>query len=599
MSRRRAGALAIATLVATLVSPAAPAVGAPAPSAPLVRGISDGGLFGSRDPELRAGAARVAGAAQARIARFPIAWSTVLRRRGFVRPSERQLSLSDPANRTYDWSRIDAAVRDAAGAGLEPMAYFMTAPRWAESAPRYRFAPAGTWAPQPAALGQFASAVARRFDGTYPDPLHPGQALPRISRFQSWNEPNLGRFLQPLWVPTRSGRPRLFAAGWYREMHRAVDAAIHARQPEALVGLAGLPAGNPRFDGEGRVAPIRFLRALLCVGHEQPGDCGEPLRVDALSVHPLTVGDPDTAAEGADDLSVADVEPKLRTVLRAAARANQLPAGPEPALWVTEMNWMGSGPNSVPRRDQGLVVGRAMRRFWQAGATVVNWQFAVDPVKTRTSGRQRRAGLVRRRAGTVGVPGRPKAFLAGFLVPTVAIPTGHGRAYVWVLTPPGAGAAQLEVRRRGRWGSLARLPVTGDVAEGFVGVRRGLTIRAVAGSAVGAPVVVQRFSGVPTWGVTPRPQAGAAAAGRPTSPPDPRVLDANGPGAFAARAPFVTNGMPPQLLGPSRLVRAPARITGRLTFGEGRRLGVVLGTRGNDRFSGTGGLFVGFGGRDS
>lgn len=600
MIRRRLAAVALAAAAVGLCG--ADAAHAAAPPGPLLRGLSDGGLFANRDATLRAGAGRVAGRAQVQVVRVPIAWSTLLDRRGFTRPGERRLPLSDPAHHTYDWSRIDTAVREISAGGFQALAYFMSAPKWAESSPRYRYAPAGTWAPRPRDLAVFASAVARRYDGTYPDPLAPGRTLPRIARFQTWNEPNLGRFLQPQWVPSERGRPKLFAARWYREMHRAAAAAIRARQPDAVVGLAGLPAGRPAYDGEGRIAPVRFLRSLLCVGGERPPSCGEPLPVDAVSLHPLTVGDPDLAAETADDLSVADVESKLAAVLREVRAAGGLAGRADPELWITEMNWLGDGPYSVPPRLQGLVVGRAIRRFWQAGATIVNWQFAVDPLRSRTSGRYRPGGLVHRRRGSVGLPGTPKPFLAGFTVPTVVIPSRSGPAYVWVLVPGDASTADIQVRSGGRWRTRTTLGATGGVAEGFVAIRRGAIVRAVTAGATGAAIPVRLRSGLPRWGAGTSggeaARAARAAGSEPVSPPDPRAPDPEGPGFFSSRPPLLDLGMPPRLIGPGHLVRAPQRPTGPLRFDRARRMGVVLGSAGDDRFAGDASWFFGFGGRD-
>ena len=89
---------------------------------------------------------------------------------------------ADPAWPGYDWSAYDNVARSIAAHALVPVFWIAKAPRWAEGADRPASSPtvpAGTWKPDPSALRQFAQALGRRYDGTYPDPLNPGRALPR------------------------------------------------------------------------------------------------------------------------------------------------------------------------------------------------------------------------------------------------------------------------------------------------------------------------------------------------------------------------------------------------------------------------------------
>ncbi len=92
------------------------------------------------------------------------------------------------------------AVRGAASAGVTPLLVVSHAPAWAEAPGRWPYAYPGSWSPSPAALEAFAAALARRYDGSYPDPAAPGQPLPQVRALQAWNEPNLARYLEPQWV---------------------------------------------------------------------------------------------------------------------------------------------------------------------------------------------------------------------------------------------------------------------------------------------------------------------------------------------------------------------------------------------------------------
>lgn len=607
--RRVPGAAFLVAAAASLLLGAAPSqatalyVTDASPAVSPARGVSDGRLFGSDDPAVRAAGIRVAKAAGATYARLPIAWTLVARNETFVRPEESRLPLSDPAHPVYDWRRIDAALRDLRSAGLTPMVYFLAAPPWAMSAPRYVYAAPGTWAPRPADLAALASAVARRYDGTYPDPLHAEAPLPRVAHFQSWNEPNLARYLQPQWIGMR-GRPSLFSARWYRRMHLAVYEAIHARQPDAMVGLAGLAPTGDADDGSARVSPLRFLRALLCLdGRAQR--CGAPLPFDAIAIHPLSTGDPDRPAAHPDDLAVADLGPKVADLLTRARRAGSLTTA-DPPLWITELNWVSGEAGGVGAAQQAAVVGRAMMRLEQAGAAIVNWQFATDPPTSRTAGVERPAGLtvpipsdVRR------VPGAPKRFLGGFTRPAAAIAVGRDHAFVWALAEAGrpVPSTRASVQRRvgARWRTVASVPVSSaGVAQGLVRIPRGATLRLlIAGAPSPAVRVALRLGRLRP--AAPRDPAAERNLVEVRELDDLRAAEADGPGAFLPLRPIVPGGTPPSLeFGPVLPVPAPARPARRLRILGSAGSNVLIGTSTADRLIGMGGddLLIGLGGDD-
>ena len=609
--------LGVALLVATDAAPAAGATPAAA-----VRGLSDGRVLASSDPATRAAGIRLAVELGARVARFPIAWNTVAAQ-GLRAPSEALLPLSDPAHPSYDWRRIDATMRDLSAAGLQPLAYFATAPAWAQSAPRYLFASIGTWAPHPGALAAFASAVARRYDGTYPDPKRPGQALPRLQHFQTWNEPNLSRYLEPQWIGTNLGRAELFSPRWYRRMHAAAYAAIHARQTDAVVGLAGLAPTGEHASGTARVEPLRFLRALLCTGAASQS-CGSPLPFDAIAMHPLSTGNPDDPAQGADNLSVADLEPKLAAVLSEARRAGRLSTSAARApLWITELNWTSADDGGVPAAKQVAVIGRAMLRLRQAGATVVAWQFATDPPPERTLGPRRPAGLTVPVPGDGRrLPGQPKQFLTGFRFPVAAIALSPTSAYVWaqppatITGPRGRRVLQVDRwqsrgaqsgRRRARpgWVAAGRIVLGPTATSGaaLVAVPRGARVRVRAGTERSASVRSVLDLGRVRADAR-RTAAEATRAQIRTTPaaPDPRPADPDGPGSFPPDPPLVPGGAPPAPNGRPIVPRAlpPRRAPSHFVFTGSEGHDVLLGTTGDDRLLGLGGrdLLIGFGGDD-
>src|SRR5205085_9048554 len=89
----------------------------------------------------------------------------------------------------YDAIALDAASRGialyVAVGGLAPL--WATAPHPAAGGP-YRGA---QWEPSALQFGRFVHAVALRYSGTYKPPGGTA-ALPRVSFWSIWNEPNLG-----------------------------------------------------------------------------------------------------------------------------------------------------------------------------------------------------------------------------------------------------------------------------------------------------------------------------------------------------------------------------------------------------------------------
>jgi hypothetical protein len=396
----------------------------PFPRGGLERGVSDGTQMLNADAavrELAAGRIREAGAT---VVRIPVDW-----RSSVIADPPVGFDARDPASTAYRFAAIDAAVISAESAGLRPLLVVSHAPGFAEAPGRWPYAYPGSWAPNPAALAEFAAALARRYDGSFPDAAAPGGVLPRVRLFQAWNEPNLARYLEPQWV-AQGGRWSAFSPLLYRQMLNAFYAGVKSVQPAAVVAAAGLaPDGDPA--GEGRMAPIVFLRRMLCLSTGRGGrtiriGCAEPPHFDVLAFHPLSIGSPDRPAALSLDVAIADAAKVTSNLAQAERLRTVLPRGGKP-VWVTELNWESApqAPAGVPPGVQARWVSRAFHRLWVAGVGLVAWQFLVDPFPgVRASAPMggaveypRPAGLYS--AGADGDPqsAKPKAFLQGFALP--------------------------------------------------------------------------------------------------------------------------------------------------------------------------------------
>jgi hypothetical protein len=471
----------------------------PFPSSGLTRGVSEGTLLLDEDPAVRALALERIRGLGASVVRIPVDWSAT------VSPDPAPgFEAADPASADYDFAPIDAAVLSAVAAGLEPLLVVSHAPAFAEASPRWRFAYAGSWDPSSQALAQFAAALALRYDGSFPDPQDPARALPRVRLLQAWNEPNLARYLAPQWVAER-GRWTAFSPLLYRELLNGFYAGVKSVEPTDVVLAAGVaPDGEPA--GVGRMAPVQFLRALLCLAPARaPGSsgCADPPHFDVLDFHPLSVAGPDAPAPSSLEIAISDAA-KITGLLHRAERARTaLPAGVKP-VWVTELNWE-SAPQiltGVPERLQAQWVSRALHRLWIAGVSLVAWQFLVDPfpgvrAETPTGGvveYPRPAGLYSADADGNPASAQPKPFALGFSFPfdPLRVDSRHVRIWALLMHPRQRVLLQREVRG-GTWRAVARLRAdAAGVLNALVSITGSMRVRLRAGALTSAPESVPR-----------------------------------------------------------------------------------------------------------
>lgn len=373
-------------------------------------------------------------------------WSTIAPRKppaGF--------DAADPAEPSYDWSRLDGAVRDAVAAGLEPVLNVNYAPRWAEGPgrPSFAVAPAGTWLPDAEQLGRFAQALAGRYAGGFVDPADPGAGpLPRVRYFQVWAEQNLSVHLNPLW---RGGR--LVGPAHYRAMLNAAYAGIHRASPAAQAIVGGLaPYGDARAGGK-RVPPVWFWRSLLCLrgSRLRPLACPEPAHFDIAAHNPIDVFAPNIGAASPLDVSVPDIGRLTRIVRRAVATGRALPARGKP-FWATELWWDSSppDPDGVPIGRQARYLARALFELWRQRVGAVVWWYLRDQAPGA-------AGFAAtQQSGLLFRDGRRKPAFRAFGFPFVALRQRDGRVLLWGKAPA-AGRLVLERRRPNGWKTLTRL----------------------------------------------------------------------------------------------------------------------------------------------
>ena len=401
----------------------------------------------------------------ARIVRVNLWWSAVAPAR-----RNRRFRAANPASPAYRWSGVDALVQGLAARGLQVMINISYAPTWAEGPQRPRKSQPGTWKPDPVQYALFAKAAARRYDGTFAVPGHPGLKLPRVHYWQAWNEPNLGYYLSPQWTRTRRGMVAT-SPDMYRQLLNGFYAAVKGVSSSNVVVEAGVaPYGNRwgvSIPGIGyRMQPVTFDRLLFA----------RPTWLDVVAQHLYPYHGPLWHAASSGDVAVPELH-IISRVMGSASRAGRLlPRGPK-HLWVTELSWNSDPPDAgaVPLDTQALWYEQALYELWRQGVHTVLLLQLIDPDMGPWEG------------GIFFGNGQPKPAATAFQFPFVTVRSSARSVLAWGRAPV-AGQMTIERRAGSRWTTLATLSVgTHQVFERMIAVQGRAVLRARLGLATSLP----------------------------------------------------------------------------------------------------------------
>jgi hypothetical protein len=340
----------------------------------------------------------------------------------------------NPTHPMYRWADLDAELRLVASSGLTPIVYVQGAPDWAWGGePTIHHGPIR---PSPSELADFATALARRYDGS---------GLPRVRYWQVWNEPNLWQFLMP---QTESGKT--VSPAWYRSMVNAMGKAVHAvRRDNVVIAGALAPYGGDKD----RIRPLQFMREMLCMsgGARPRATCNEKTELDVWAHHAYSYGGPTSQAIHRDDAAVGDLG-EMRRLLMAADRAGHI-VGRGPDFWVTEYSYESRPPDpkGVPLALHTRWVAESLYRMWQDGVSLVTWFYLRDGPTDQPF----QSGLYYRSERGIAAD-RPKPALRAFRFPFVAFREKGGAISFWGRTPGGVKRAVVVEQQVGsRWRRVA------------------------------------------------------------------------------------------------------------------------------------------------
>ena len=305
------------------------------------------------------------------------------------------------------WTQLDNAVRAIRSAGLGAIIDIgFWAPHWATDDPP---GPRARSNIDPIAYGDFATAVALRYSGTFSRPADPPKAapapepepeptedasliggligplvpfpvtdpsapqeppaaappantggavapsepLPSVDEFILWNEPNHPALLMPQW---RADGTTPASPGVYRPMVRAGYASVKAVRPDVTV-LIGNTSSTGGKRGSGAVPPLEFLRTLACVDASmQPittDDCADFTQIpgDGWAHHPYSQNErPSRVSNPVNepgDLRMADLPLLAATLNQLVAMGRIAPAVAN--IFLTEFGYETQGIPGRPR----------------------------------------------------------------------------------------------------------------------------------------------------------------------------------------------------------------------------------------------------------
>jgi hypothetical protein len=177
-----------------------------------------------------------------------------------------------------NWQWLDDAVKQAKADGLKVS--FMVAgpaPKWAQAGGEPGGCKLCVWSPNAADYGQFVKALGTRYNGKY-KPKGTTAALPRVSSWSIWNEPNYGSSLSP---QTTDNGTVLASAYMYRSLVNAawtnLKATGHTTATDTILFGETAPRGTANNVNSkswtaykpgvfGGTMPLIFLSQLYCIG---------------------------------------------------------------------------------------------------------------------------------------------------------------------------------------------------------------------------------------------------------------------------------------------------------------------------------------------
>jgi hypothetical protein len=289
---------------------------------PFEVGAQDDGVFLGHYGD-RTKAFTLAGRLRASRIRVMVQWSKVLGPQATLRRT--------PRVPRWNFGELDSLL-GAADANRVKVQMVLTGPAPAFATANHAVGP---YKPNARQFARFVAAVVRHFKG-------------RVDRYSIWNEPNHKGWLAPV-----AAAPRL-----YRALYASGYRTVKRIDPGAQV-LIGETVPYDIHDGRTAMAPLRFLRQMLCVdARYRHSRCGH-VNADGYAHHPYDFTHaPTYRYPGAENVTIATLG-RLTSALDKLRRIGALrgPGGGKLPVYLTEYGYFVAGTRRIPesRRARYLV----------------------------------------------------------------------------------------------------------------------------------------------------------------------------------------------------------------------------------------------------
>jgi hypothetical protein len=372
----------------------------------------------------------------------------------------KRFKADDP--RTYptrNWDRYDNLVKEAARLGMR--VYFtITGPGPAYGmgvAPKSQRANAGTYKPKAAQYLKFVEAVGKRYSGKYRDENATRKALPRVSLWSLWNEPNQAGWLSPQ-SEKIDGKMVPVAPALYRELYQAGVKGLQAsgHGSDAIFLGETAPLGSDAQGPRDAIRPGAFLREMLCIapnGTPYTGADATARRCDdftkdptlvatAYAHHPYTKkAAPTIAPKNPDEITIANIGTLGTTLDTLAAESGGKIAAGLP-IFLTEFGYESNPPdprNGIPLMRQAQFNELADFLAYQDPRVQATTQFLLRdaaPLKrSPVTGKAYKVGSrdywFTYQSGLLTAGGHAKPAAFAYTLPFVVFPDGAGQVGFW------------------------------------------------------------------------------------------------------------------------------------------------------------------------
>jgi hypothetical protein len=358
-------------------------------------------------------------------------------------------------SRTYptrNWDRYDNLVKEATKLGMR--VYFTISgpgPTYGHRlAPPSQRANAGTFKPIPSRFRSFVEAVGKRYSGSYRDENAIRKALPRVSLWSLWNEPNQPGWLSPQWE-RRDGQNVPASPALYRALYHAGREGLQrsGHGEDAILLGETAPLGSDKTGPRNGLKPVAFLRELVCVrpdGTPYEGldatrrNCESfaktgPLQATAFAHHPYTKRvAPTKAPTSPDDVTISNIG-SLGPLLDALSVQSGGKIAPDLQIFLTEFGYESNPPdprNGIPYMRQAEFNQLGEFLAYNDPRVRATTQFLlrdVGPLKQYPKGSRLYWFTYQSGLYTVGGRAKPAAF--GYTLPFVVFPAGEGIVGFW------------------------------------------------------------------------------------------------------------------------------------------------------------------------